>query len=285
MKTTWTLLFLAISSVLYAQVERPRWEFGGGVRFNYMGLSGGFSGFRNSDGVTFDIKYKDIGMDKYSPSFAIALGGRFKKWNLEFGGSRGSYGGSFTTPSDMVRDDRKIDSGSVVNGSIDMTMLVLTTSFSLIQKKHDLGVGLGILVLNMGSNYTTLAVTGEEIKLGGDQWFPMPFLAINGRLKFGRFRINGSGGGSIFIGNMDGYNYNLKYVTFDGNAAYDFLKTNRLSLSFDLGYRLLFMDLNVDNDLGWYKEKDFYQGPYATIRMKLFGRELWKPAGKKEKKR
>ena len=135
MKNTLIIVLLVISTTLHAQIERPKWELGGGVRLNYMGLNGGFSGYRNSDGKTFDLNYEDIGMNTYSPSFAIALGGRYKKWNLEFAGSRGSYNGSFITPADMVRDDMQIDSGSVVSGTVDMRYVRLIHKFCFDTKK------------------------------------------------------------------------------------------------------------------------------------------------------
>ena len=283
MKNTLIIALLAISTTLTAQIERPKWEFGGGVRLNYMGLNGGLSGYRIADGTTFDLNYNDIGMNTYSPSFAIALGGRYKKWNLEFAGSKGSYNGSFITPADMVRDEMQIDSGSVVSGSVDMSMYALFTNFALIQKQHDLGVGIGFMVLNMGSNYTTYDVNNEAVKLGGDEWFPMPFLALNGRLKFDKVRINISGGGAFFKGDMDDINYDVKYYTVDISVAYDFLETARLTYSADVGYRNLFMDLKMDNDIGWYKEKDIYRGPYATVRVKFSSKEMWKFVKRKDR--
>jgi len=256
---------------------------GGGIRLNYMGLDGGFSGYRNSDGQNFDLNYEDIGMKTYSPSFAVALGGRYKKWNLEFAGSKGSYNGSFTTPADMVRDDMQIDSGSVVSGTVDMSMYALFTNFALIQRQHDLGVGIGIMLLNMGTNYTTYDVNSEEVKLGGDQWFPMPFLAISGRLKFNKFRINISGGGAIYKGEMDDVDYDVKYYTVDISAAYDFLEAGRWGFSADIGYRDLYMDLKMTNDMGWYKENDIYRGPYATIRAKFSSEEMWRYVKRKDR--
>jgi hypothetical protein len=284
MKNTLIILLLsAISTSLTAQNEHPKWDFGAGVRLNYMRLDGGLSGYRNSDERSFDLNYEDIGMKTYSPSFAIALGGRYKKWNLEFAGSRGSYNGSFITPADMVRDDIQIDSGSVVSGSVDMSMYALFTNFSLIQKKHDLGAGIGFLLLNMGSNYTTTDILGAEVKLGGDEWFPMPLLAINGRLNFNKFRVSGTAGGAIYKGEMDGVDYDVKYYTVDVSVAYEFLQKGRLTYSADLGFRDLFMDLKMDNDMGWYKEKDIYLGPYATIRIKFSSKEMWKHEKRKDR--
>jgi len=285
MKNALLIFLLTVSTALTAQVERPKWEFGGGIRFNYTGLSGNVAGYRNSDGQSFDMDYKEIGMDNYSPSFAIALGGRFKKWNLELGGSRGVYEGSFVTLADMVRDDVQIDSGSVVSGKLDMTMFMVNTNFALIQRKHDLGIGIGILALNIGTNYSTTDVFGQEIILGGDQWFPMPFIALGGRLKFGKFRIGGTAGGAIFIGNMNGDDYDVSYITLDANAAYDFYEKGRFGLSADLGYRFLYMDMKIENESGWYKEKDIYQGPYATIRVKYFSKEMWKFVKRKDRKK
>ena len=36
MKNTLIILGLVISTSLSAQIERPKWEFGGGIRLNYM---------------------------------------------------------------------------------------------------------------------------------------------------------------------------------------------------------------------------------------------------------
>ena len=284
MKNTLIVILLAVATTLTAQIERPKWEFGGGVRLNYMGLNGGMSGHRNSDGYNFDTKYKDIGMDNYSPSFAIALGGRYKQWNLEFGGSRGSYDGSFVANTDIIRDDMQIDSGSVISGTLDMDMYALSTSFGIIQRKHDLGVGIGFLLLFMGSNYSTTDVTGAELKLGGDEWFPMPFLAVSGRLKFNDFRIVGIAGGAFYSGKMDDMDYDVTYFTVDVNAGYNFLKTNRLTFSADVGYRCLFLDMKIETDNGWYKEEDIYQGPYASVRVLFSSKETWKFVRKKDRK-
>jgi hypothetical protein len=276
MKSGLVIVLLLISATLTAQVERPLWELGGGVRLNYMGLGGGFSGTRNSDGYSFDIKYKDIGMDNYATSYSIALGGRYKKFLLEFGASRGTYEGGFTLTTDVVRDDMQLDSGAVVSGSLDLTMYALSTTFGLIQKKHDLYLGLGVILLNMNSNYTTKDVNGQEVKLGGDVWFPMPFLALAGRWNFSdRFRLVGSLGGAIFKGSQDGIDYDVLYYTYDITAAYEFLQAGRMTYTIDVGYRNLFMDMDADSDKGVYHEKDIYSGPYATIRILFSSEELW----------
>ncbi len=112
---------------------------------------------------------------------------------------------------------------------------------------------------------------------------PDAFFSDNGRLKFGKFRINLSGGGALFKGKMDEVNYDVKYYTVDVSAAYDFLETGRFAFSADIGYRNLFMDLKMDNDMGWYKEKDIYRGPYATIRVKFSSEEMWKYVKRKDR--
>jgi len=283
MKNTLIVVLITISTALSAQIERPKWEFGGGVRLNYMGLNGGFSGFRNSDGQKFDIEYDEIGMNTFSPSFAIALGGRYKKWNLEFAGSRGSYDGSFIIPADMSRDDIQIDSGSSVNGTVDMSMYAMFTNFALIQKRHDLGVGIGFLLLNMGTDYTTIDTNDQEVKIGDDQWFPMPFLAVSGRLNFNKFKVAGTAGGAFFKGTIDDADYDVVYYTFDVSVTYEFLQTARLTYSADLGYRDLFMDLDMENEVGWYHEKDIYKGPYASLRIKFSSDEMWKYVKRKDR--
>ena len=285
MKSRLIIFLLAITTTLSAQVERPKWEFGGGIRLNYMKLTGGMSGYRNADGYSFDTKYNEIGMDTYSPSFAIALGGRYKKWNLEFGGSKGSYDGNFITTTDIVRDDVQIDSGAVVSGTLDLNMYALSTNFGLIQRKHDLGIGIGLLLLYMGSNYNTTDTYGQAITLGGEEWFPMPFLALGGRLKFGDFRISANGGGAFFNAKKDDVDYDVTYFTVDLNAAWDFLKKKRTKYSVDLGFRTLFLDMKIENENGWYKEKDNYFGPYISVRILFSSKDLWSFTKKKDRKK
>jgi hypothetical protein len=277
MKNGLIFTLLLISTTLTAQVERPKWEVGGGVRINYMGLGGGISGTRNSDGYNYDINYKDIGMDNYTTSYSVAIGGRYKKFLLEFGASRGSYKGGFTLTTDVVRDNTQLDSGAVVSGSLDLSLYALSTMFGLIQEKHDLGLGIGVLLLNMASNYTTKDVNGAEVKLGGDEWFPMPFLAVMGRLNFSeRFRVVGSVGGAYYKGDKDGATFKVLYYTFDITAAYEFLQAGRFTYTVDVGYRNLFMDMDITKDIGTYHEKDIYSGPYATLRILFSSAELWK---------
>ena len=276
LKTVFVVALLLVSTTLTAQVERPQWELGGGFRVNYMGLGGGFSGTRSSDGYSFDVDYKDIGMDNYATSYSVALGGRYKKFLLEFGASRGSYTGGFTLGTDIVRDDVQLDSGAVVSGSLDLSLYALSTTFGLIQKKHDLGIGLGVLLLQMASDYTTKDVNGAEVKLGGDEWFPMPFLAIGGRWNFSdRFRLVLSAGGAFYKGDKDGVHFDVLYYTYDITAAYEFLQAGRMTYTIDVGYRNLFMDMEIEKDIGLYHEKDIYSGPYATIRILYSSEELW----------
>jgi hypothetical protein len=93
-----------------------------------------------------------------------------------------------------------------------------------------------------------------------------PKWEFGGGVRFNYMRLNGKMSGSR---NADGYNFDISYKDF----------------SFDLGYRFLYMNLRMDNDGGWYNEKGFYQGPYATIRMKFFSKEMLQPHKSKDKKK
>ena len=264
-KIFFTQLLLTFFIVSYTQTERSKWEIGGGFRLNYLGLDGGYIGeiYPNEnypEGYKFQLDYKEIGMDNYSPSLAVAIGARYKKWNLAFAGSRGSYTGGFITDVDIVKDDIIIPEGSQVDGQIDMGIYALTTTFLIVQKKHDLGVGIGFLLLNMGSTFSSTDDNMQPVDLGGDHFFPMPFLAGSGRLNFGNFRLSGSGGGAVFKGEKDGLNYDVKYYTVDLKAVYDFHKGENWSYSASFGYRKLFMDMEMDDYRGWAKEEDNYSG-------------------------
>ena len=113
----------------------------------------------------------------------------------------------------------------------------------------------------------------------------MPFLAISGRLKFNKFRINISGGGAIYKGEMDDIDYDVAYTTVDANVSYEFLHTERLTYTADIGYRLLYLNMEMENDLGWYKEKDTYLGPYASIRILFSSKEMWQYIKRKDRKK
>ena len=101
----------------------------------------------------------------------------------------------------------------------------------------------------------------------------MPFLAFAGRLNFGDFRISASGGGAIFKGEKDGLDYDVKYYTIDVKGVYDFYKGDNWSYSISLGWRTLFMDMEMQNDIGWATETDNYSGPYISLRAKFSSTE------------
>jgi len=68
-------------------------------------------------------------------------------------------------------------------------------------------------------------------------------------------------------------------------GTYDFLEKGRLIYSVDIGFRNLWMDMYMENDLGWYKEKDIYMGPYASLRIKFSSKEMWTFVKRKDRKK
>jgi hypothetical protein len=245
------------------QDQEELWDIGAGLRLNYLRLTGSISGFDAQTGNTFDIDYSEVGMDNYAASLALALAGKYKKFNLFFGASRGSYTGSFLSKNDVTIDDETIPAGSTVNGKIDMGIYSLSTTYGLIQKKHDLGLGFGILLLDMGMEFSAGGKT-----IGEPQIFPMPFLALSGRLNFDRLRIVAVGGGAYFNGDMEGYDYTVWYYTFDVRAGYEFYKKENCSAIANLGYRSLHMDSKASKGATWFEEKDSYSGPFISILVK-----------------
>ena len=93
---------------MQVQDQEELWDIGAGLRLNYLRLTGSISGFDAQTGNTFDIDYSEVGMDNYAPSLALALAGKYKKFNLFFGASRGSYTGSFLSKNDVTIDDETI---------------------------------------------------------------------------------------------------------------------------------------------------------------------------------
>ncbi len=251
--------------LMTAQEQEEVWDFGAGLRFNYLKLTGGFSGYSADTGNTYDLDYKAIGMSSYAPSAALALAGKYGKWNLFFGASRGTYTGSFITKQDITVKDETIPAGSLVDGKMSMGIYSLSTTYALAKKpEYDVGLGFGVLLLNMGTEFTT-----SDTTLGGDNLFPMPFLALSGRKKFGKFRISGVGGGAYFNGEMDDLDYKVYYYTFDVKGGYEFYKKENYTAVASLGYRHLYMDSTAtQSDGSWFEEKDRYAGPFISVLVK-----------------
>lgn len=251
--------------------ERIVWEVGLGGRMNLLGLTGGFEVYNATHDQTSKVDYKDIGMDNIEPSFAIAAGGRYKLLNLAFGGSRGTYEGSFVTQQpiyDPNEDTLVIDSGETVDGYLSMGIYSLSTTVSFLRKKHDLGAGIGFLILGMSSEYSS-----EGVKIIGDKnetdVYPMPFLAMSGRLNFNRLHLAAVGGGAYFSGEKDGLDYTVWYYNLEARASYDVFKKGNWSGNVAAGYRTMVMDMDMEKNSSWAKEKDLYRGAFLGFRVKF----------------
>ena len=272
------LLFISIivtTFSLKAQEERSLWEVNAGLRLNYLGLNGYIAGYDAAKDHEFNIDYKKIGMDNYSPSLALSVSAKYKKWNLLFASSSGYYDGGFITNIDIIKEGTTIDSGSVVDGLIDIDIYTLNTTYNIIQKKHDLGVGIGFIFMDMKSGFTTTDVDDEVVTTEGDYFFPMPFLAASGRLNFDKFKISGSGGAAYFNGSKDGMDYKVFYYTIDVRGTYYFYEHDNWSSSLSAGYRTIYMDMNLSDERGWYTEHDIYSGPYLSLRVKFSSTETY----------
>ena len=84
---------------------------------------------------------------------------------------------------------------------------------------------------------------------------------------------------------LDNERYTIKAVEIylDIKGVYDFYKGDNLSYSASFGFRNLFMDMEMENDMGWAKEKDIYSGPYISIRAKFSSAEKWTHIRKKDR--
>ena len=251
--------------IMTAQEQEEVWDFGMGIRLNYLKLTGGFSGYSAKDNATYHLDYNAIGMSNYAPSAALALAGKYGKWNLFFGASKGTYTGSFITKQDITIKDTTIPAGSLVDGKISMGIYSLSTTYALAKKpEYDIGVGFGFLFLDMGTEFKT-----SDTTLGDSQIYPMPFLALSGRKKFGKFRLTAVGGGAYFNGEMDDLDYKVYYYTFDVKGGYEFYKKENYTAVASLGYRHLYMDSTAtQSDGSWFEEKDRYAGPFFSVLVK-----------------
>lgn len=62
-------------------------------------------------------------------------------------------------------------------------------------------------------------------------------------------------------------------------------KGENWSYSASLGFRQLFMDMHMENDMGWAKEKDIYSGPYISTRAKFSSLEKLTHVKRKDRKK
>ena len=79
--------------------------------------------------------------------------------------------------------------------------------------------------------------------------------------------------------------YDVKYYTIDVKGVYDFYKGDNWSYSASLGFRQLFMDMYMENELGWAKEHDIYSGPYISLRAKFSSTEKWTHVKRKDREK
>ena len=117
---------------------------------------------------------------------------------------------------------------------------------------------------NRGNRFQT-----DDQLIESNHWFPMPFLALSGRLNFDRFRVSAVGGGAYFHGVKDDYDYEVWYYTFDVRGAYEFFRKDNWTAAVALGYKQMYMDSEASKEGSWFKEEDNYKGPFISVRVKF----------------
>lgn len=242
------------------------WEAYGGLRFGYNKLTGGYEGDAHAGGEYYGADYDEIGMSSFAPSFNLSFGGRYKYWNMFISGARSEYNNKFILEEDRAIDDIVIPAGSEVEGTIGNNVLTVATTFNIIRRKHDLGIGLGMMFYDYLQRYS---VIGSDLVSEMNPLLPMPFLAISGRLNFDKFKIVGSGGGAFFNGSFDDNKFKVIYYTYEIKGSYQLLQKNKWSSEIALGYRNLFMDIENNNGEYWFLAKNTYLGPFVGLVVKF----------------
>jgi hypothetical protein len=248
---------LILSSLLSAVAAEERtWGFELGLRYSLLTPGGEMGSV--IDGTEKETSLSDLGLDDAAGAGGLTLGLKHKRANFYLSGQVSDFSGVGTTTHDITQGDVTIPAGAPLDTSMDIGIYSAIATYDLIHSTYDLGIGLGLMALDFGVDYSSF---GTDI--GIDETVYLPLLAINLDVYWKRFEFAALIGGAAVNANGN----EVYYVNADLAARYAFVKNERWAGQVALGWRYITMDLQFEEDASDGFEADIdFSGPYVGLR-------------------
>jgi hypothetical protein len=254
------ILLLSMTFIPEAKAaEERKWSIHGSVRYSLLTPKGEMGVSNNSNVDKTDLS--DLGLDSADGAWGISIGGNYGRPHFFFSGQKSSFSGTGTTSKDMSQGPVTIPAGTPVDTSMDIGIYTVVATYDFIPGKNELGIGLGVMGLDFGVNYTAVS-TGAQINI--DETYPLPLLAVNGSLNWKKIELAALVGGAyIQISGSE-----VGYLNADIAARYAFYKGENWSGMASLGYRYIGMGLDIKENNDRFKADINFTGPYIGVRFK-----------------
>lgn len=223
------------------------------------------SGSAGGVGVTATNSVEALGLveDEGVPGLRADLDWGASRWT--FAWQQSEHGGTGTLEAEISDDDVSIPAGTQVDSVFDMGIGELLVTFDLVPgDTFELGLGLGAALFDLDVSVTD-QTTGDTVD-PDETLFLAPLVALRGGVRIWRVDLE------ALLGGMD--------LTYDGDSAslYDLDVFARLNLfgsvgaahgAVVLGYRLLDLDVDYDEDDGAVEADVDFAGPYVALSLGL----------------
>jgi len=248
------LLSLLPSSHQLAAKEREVYVEGG-LRYGILYPSGDIR--IEYSGNEENIDLSEMGIDDPNGSLSLSIGLQIDRSHFFFNYAGISYGGSNTVDETKIFNGYLIPAGTVINSEIDIRLY----TYDLLKSKHDLGIGLGLALMDYYSQYFE---GGGDSEVTYHQLYPMPLLTVSGILDLNRFELQALIGGAAIKINDN----KAAYLTTDLAVRYKLIRRERVYGMISLGF--MWVPMYIEFSQGpntYYQNTDFY-GPYLGVRIK-----------------
>ena len=231
----------------------------GGLRYGILYPSGDIR--IEYSGNEENIDLSEMGIDDPNGSLSLSIGLQIDRSHFFFNYAGIYYGGSNTVEETKIYNGHLIPAGTVINSEIDIKLYTLIYTYDLLNSKHDLGIGLGLALMDYYSHYFE---GGGDSEVTHHQLYPMPLLTVSGILDLNRFELQALIGGAAVKINDN----KVAYLTTDLAIRYKFLRRERIHGMISLGFMwvLMYIEFSQDPNI-YYQNTDFY-GPYLGVRIK-----------------
>jgi hypothetical protein len=252
------IFFLALIPAIGAADEK-KWSIEAGVRYSLLSPSGEMGAKKDDEAKQTNLK--DLGIDSAEGAIGISIGSQYRRLQFFLSGQQSSFSGTGTTLEEISQGPITIPSGVPVSTTMDLGIYSFIAAYNLIPGDYRLGLGLGVMGLDLEITYTALS-DNAQIKI--DETYPLPLLALSGSANWKRLEFAALIGGAYI--NYEGDK--VGYLNADIAARYAFYKGNRVSGMVSLGYRYIGMVLDIEADNAMFNLDMDFTGPYVGLRIK-----------------